>query len=121
MPATTGKAVDDTDVYRRLYDEVLADPAVAGVTRDLLAGLPVPADVVVDNLRLVAPASAVRGAVNTLSSQISGYLGGQRPTLTLSVDLRPMFAAIAKLGGDREARHHLPGRADFGHADLPGP
>lgn len=91
------QAVDDTDVYRRLYDEVLADPAVAGVTRDLLAGVPVPADVVVDSLRLVAPASAVRGAVNTLSSQISGYLGGQRPTLTLSVDLRPMFAAIAKL------------------------
>ncbi|WP_261557674.1 PI-PLC domain-containing protein [Frankia tisae] len=91
------QAVDETDVYRRLYDEVLADPAVAGVTRDLLAGLPVPAGVVVDNLRLVAPAPAVRGAVNTLSTQISGYLGGQRPTLTLSVDLRPMFAAIAKL------------------------
>ncbi|KJE23017.1 hypothetical protein FF36_02617 [Frankia torreyi] len=91
------QAVDETDLYRRLYDEVLADPALAGVTRDLLAGLPVPPDVVVDNLRLVAPAPAVRGAVNSLSAQISGYLAGQRPALTLSVDLRPTFAAIAKL------------------------
>jgi len=91
------EAVDGTDLYRRLYDEVLADPAVAGVTRDLLAGLPVPSAFVVDNLRIVAPEPAVRGAVDTLSSQIAGYLGGDRPALTLSVDLRPLFAAIAKL------------------------
>ncbi|MCL9797710.1 hypothetical protein MXD58_026020, partial [Frankia sp. AgKG'84/4] len=91
------QAVDDTDVYDRLYDQVLADPAVAGVTRDLLAGLPVPSDVVVDNLRIVAPESAVRGTVNTLSAQIADYLGGSNPTLSLSVDLRPVFTAIAKL------------------------
>lgn len=91
------QAVDETDLYRRLYDQVLADPAVAGVTRDLLAGLPVPPAFVVDNLRIVAPEPAVRGAVDTLSGQIAGYLGGTRPELTLSVDLRPLFVAIAKL------------------------
>jgi hypothetical protein len=37
-----GSALDDEHAYHRLYDQVLDDPAVAPVTRDLLGRRPVP-------------------------------------------------------------------------------
>lgn len=96
-PAYYEQAAERADVYRRLYDEVLTDPAVAEVTAEVLADLPVAPNAAVDNLRLVVPPSALRGTVSALSRQITGFLGGDRSTLRLRVGLDPLFTNIADL------------------------
>ena len=54
--------LDDEHAYERFYDQVLVDPAAAQVTRDLLAGLPVPRSKVLSNLKIVVPTATLRRA-----------------------------------------------------------
>jgi hypothetical protein len=76
--------------YDRLYDQVLTDPALADVTRDLLARLPVPANQITANLRLVVPPSTLRGMADAQINRTLQYLRGEDGELHLVADLKPI-------------------------------
>ncbi|UGQ13130.1 hypothetical protein LO772_05800 [Yinghuangia sp. ASG 101] len=87
------------DSYNRLYDEVLVDPEMADITRDLLARLPVPPNQVTANLRLVLPPSTLRGMAQDQIGRTVAYLRGEEKDLHFTVDLKPV---INNLGGVAE-------------------
>jgi hypothetical protein len=90
------RALDDAHAYDRLYSQVLPDPAVASLTKDLLAQLPFDRTLITANLRVVLPTSALRGLVDEQLDRALAYLHGS-PDLTLTVDLTPLFTNIAQL------------------------
>ncbi|MCF2527639.1 hypothetical protein [Yinghuangia soli] len=87
------------EAYDRLYDEVLVDPEMAHLTRDLLARLPVPPNQVTANLRLVLPPSTLRGMTGDQIGRVVAYLRGDEPDLRFYADLKPI---INNLGGVAE-------------------
>lgn len=87
------------DSYNRLYDQVLVDPEMADITRDLLARLPVPPNQVTANLRLVLPPSTLRGMTAEQIGRTVAYLRGDEGDLHFTVDLKPV---INNLGGVAE-------------------
>ncbi|PWI15053.1 hypothetical protein DI272_13405 [Streptomyces sp. Act143] len=92
-----GSVLDEEKAYTRLYNEVLVDPRAAAVTRSLLAGLPVPEAVVTSNIKLVLPPETVRELTQEQIDDVVGYLRGDRDTLALSVDLRPVLDNVDDL------------------------
>lgn len=96
-PAFHASVLDEVSAYDRLYDQVLVDPEAAAVTRNLLAGLPVPEAVVTSNVKLVLPPETVRDLVQEQIDGVVGYLSGDRADLSLTVDLRPVLANINDL------------------------
>jgi hypothetical protein len=83
--------------YDRLYDQVLVDPKLAGVTNDLLGRLPIPPNQVTANLRLVLPPSTLRGMVRDQIGHTVGYLRGDERELRLTVDLKPVINNLGKV------------------------
>ncbi|WP_428950431.1 hypothetical protein [Streptomyces sp. cg35] len=96
-PAFHASVLDEQRAYDRLYNEVLVDPAVSPVTRDLLAGLNVPEAQVTSNIKLVLPPETVRDLAQQQIDAVVGYLNGERATLDLTVDLRPVLANVDHL------------------------
>ncbi|WP_406463532.1 hypothetical protein OH768_48490 [Streptomyces sp. NBC_01622] len=90
-------ALDEEKAYDRLYSQVLVDPRTAAVTRGLLARLPVPEAQVTSNLKLVLPPETVRDLTQQQIDAVVGYLGGERDSLVLKVDLRPVLANLNDL------------------------
>ena len=89
--------LDDEHTYDRIYDEVLVDPASAGVTRDLLARLPIPHTTLLANLKIVLPPTTLRQLVDEQITHAVDYLRGDAPTLGLTVNLAPIVANISVL------------------------
>lgn len=89
--------LESEQAYDRLYDEVLVDPRLAGVTDDLLGRLPIPANQVTANLRLVLPPSTLRGLVKVQVGHAVGYLRGDERELRLTVDLKPVINNLGSL------------------------
>ena len=89
--------LDDEHAYDRLYDQVLVDPAMAKVTGDLLARLPVPDATVLSNLKVVLPPTTLRQLVNEQIGNAVRYLRGDSKTLSLTVDLHPVLNNIEVL------------------------
>ena len=83
--------------YDRLYDQVLVDPKLAGVTNDLLGRLPIPPNQVTANLRLVLPPSTLRGMVRVQVGHTIAYLRGDERELRLTVDLKPVINNLGKV------------------------
>ncbi|WP_239158210.1 PI-PLC domain-containing protein [Streptomyces sp. SID13726] len=96
-PAFYQSVLDEESAYDRLYDQVLVDPGTAPVTRGLLARLPVPEAVITSNLKLVLPPETARELTHEQIEAVVGYLNGDRDTLTLNVDLRPVLANLNDL------------------------
>ncbi|MFI7385511.1 hypothetical protein [Streptomyces sp. NPDC049813] len=96
-PAFHASVLDERHAYDRLYDEVLVDPRAAPLTRDLLAGLPVPEAQVTSNIKLVLPPETVRDLTRQQIDAVVGYLNGERAALDLTVDLRPVLASLDAL------------------------
>jgi hypothetical protein len=94
------QVLDSQRAYDRLYDEVLVDPASSPLTRDLLAGLPVPQDAVLANLKVVLPPTTLRQLVNEQINAALRYLRGDTAKLALSVDLTPIAANLTVLVQD---------------------
>jgi hypothetical protein len=88
------RVLDSQRAYDRLYDEVLVDPKSSPVTRDLLAGLPVPQEAVLANLKVVLPPTTLRQLVNEQINSALRYLRGDTAKLALSVDLTPIAANL---------------------------
>ncbi|WP_427924443.1 hypothetical protein [Streptomyces sp. cg40] len=96
-PGFYRSALDEQRAYDRLYSQVLVDPRTAAVTRGLLARLPVPEAQVTSNLKLVLPPETVRDLTEQQIDAVVGYLGGERDSLVLKVDLRPVLANLNDL------------------------
>ncbi|MET7485177.1 PI-PLC domain-containing protein [Streptomyces sp. NPDC005538] len=96
-PGFYRSALDEQKAYDRLYNQVLVDPRTAAVTRGLLARLPVPEAQVTSNLKLVLPPETVRDLTQRQIDAVVGYLGGERDSLDLTVDLRPVLANLNDL------------------------
>ncbi|MFF0725275.1 hypothetical protein [Streptomyces sp. NPDC004134] len=91
-------ALDREHAYDRLYDQVLVDPEASGVTRDLLARLPVPEAVVTSNLKTVLPPTTARALAEDVIGDAVAYLRGEKDDLTLEVDLRPVLDNLGAVG-----------------------
>ncbi|AKH85909.1 membrane protein [Streptomyces sp. CNQ-509] len=91
-------ALDREHAYDRLYDQVLVDPEASGVTRDLLARLPVPESVVTSNLKTVLPPTTARALAEDVIGDAVAYLRGEKDDLTLEVDLRPVLDNLGAVG-----------------------
>ncbi|MFE1799970.1 hypothetical protein ACFW9L_27920 [Streptomyces sp. NPDC059517] len=87
----------DEHAYDRLYNQVLVDPRITPVTRDLLGRLPVPEAVLTSNLKTVLPPETLRALTDQQIGHLVDYLRGNRDDLRLSVDLRPVIANITGL------------------------
>ncbi|WP_326799612.1 hypothetical protein OG946_33055 [Streptomyces sp. NBC_01808] len=91
-------ALDREHAYDRLYDQVLVDPEASGVTRDLLARLPVPEAVITSNLKTVLPPNTARALAEDVIGDAVAYLRGEKDDLTLEVDLRPVLDNLGAVG-----------------------
>lgn len=89
--------LDEESAYDRLYSEVLVDPEISPVTRDLLAHLPVPEALVTSNIKVVLPPTTVRALTDQQIHAVTGYLRGDRDELRLTVDLAPVLENLADL------------------------
>ncbi|MET7697721.1 hypothetical protein [Streptomyces sp. NPDC005485] len=89
--------LDDQHAYSRLYDQVLVDPRVSPVTRDLLGRLPVPEAAVTSNLKTVLPPETLRALTNEQIGHLVAHLRGDEDPLRLSVDVRPLAANLGDL------------------------
>ncbi|MFE9855493.1 hypothetical protein [Streptomyces sp. NPDC005780] len=96
-PSFYQSVLDDQKAYDRLYDEVLVDPGASGVTRDLLARLPVPEAIITSNIKVVLPPEKVRDLTHQQIDSVVGYLRGDVDTLRLTVDLRPVADNLGDL------------------------
>ncbi|WBB61592.1 hypothetical protein O7599_03275 [Streptomyces sp. WMMC500] len=120
-------ALDREDAYDRLYDQVLVDPEASGVTRDLLARLPVPEAVVTSNLKTVLPPDTARALAEGVIGDAVAYLRGERDEPTLEIDLRPVLDNLGAVGNvhfadvvadlqDRPAPDYAAFQSDLGEA-----
>ncbi|OKJ54077.1 hypothetical protein [Streptomyces sp. CB02115] len=89
--------LDEESAYDRLYSDVLVDPEISPVTRDLLAHLPVPEALVTSNIKVVLPPATVRALTDQQIEAVTGYLRGDRDELRLTVDLAPVLENLADL------------------------
>ncbi|MFI7341365.1 hypothetical protein ACIBUY_25905 [Streptomyces sp. NPDC050085] len=96
-PAFHASVLDEQHAYDRLYNEVLVDPEASPVTRDLLARLAVPEAQVTSNIKLVLPPDTLRDLTRQQIDAVVGYLNGDRATLDLTVDLRPVLDNVDQL------------------------
>ncbi|MFJ9242054.1 hypothetical protein [Streptomyces sp. NPDC101776] len=117
-PGFYQSVLDEQKAYDRLYNQVLVDPRTAAVTRGLLARLPVPEAQVTSNLKLVLPPETVRDLTRQQIDAVVGYLGGERDSLVLKVELRPVLANLNDLAqiyfGDLVASVQDRPEPDFG-------
>ncbi|MFE2295091.1 hypothetical protein [Streptomyces sp. NPDC059452] len=96
-PGFYQSVLDEESAYDRLYSEVLVDPAIAPVTRDLLAHLPVPEALITSNVKVVLPPATVRSLTDQQIHALTDYLRGDTDELRLSVDIEPVLRNLAEL------------------------
>ncbi|MEO3842070.1 hypothetical protein [Streptomyces sp. B22F1] len=75
-PAYYTGAVREADGYQRVYDEVLADPAVRQALRTGALGVPLRSDAVVDNLPLLVPRPVLEQAADRQARALVAALTG---------------------------------------------
>ncbi|MGC9544155.1 PI-PLC domain-containing protein [Streptomyces sp. UG1] len=92
-----GRVLEEERVYERLYDEVLVARQSATLTRDLLARLPVPESAATSNLKIVLPPETLRAMVNQQITEVIAYLEGDRGSLRLRVDVRPLAENVGRI------------------------
>ena len=81
-------AINETDAYNRVYDEVLVDEAMVDYTRDLLGGVEVEVqEEAVDLLREVMPPAYLQEQTEANVDRLTGFLRHEEETLEFYVDL----------------------------------
>ena len=87
-PEVYKTAINETDAYNRIYDEVLVDDALEDHTDDLLGGVEVAArEEVVEVLKDVMPPSYLREQIENNIDRYTGYLAGDYEKLDIFVEL----------------------------------
>lgn len=88
-------ALERQFVYGRIYEEILADPALADVVDPLLGNVSVVRSLLVSTLRLVLPPETIRSGVELAAAEWELYLSGEREVWQPRIDLRGIDANIA--------------------------
>ena len=87
-PEVYKSAINETDAYNRIYDEVLVDDVLEDQTDDLLGGVEVSThEEVVEVLKDVMPPSYLREQTENNIDRFTGYLVGDYEELNFFVDL----------------------------------
>ena len=87
-PEVYKTAINETDAYNRIYDEVLVDEVLEDQTGDLLGGVEVAThEEVVEVLKDVMPPSYLREQTEDNIDRFTGYLVGEYEELNFYVDL----------------------------------
>ena len=87
-PEVYKTAINETDAYNRIYDEVLVDDALADQAGDLLGGVEAETqEEVIEVLREVMPPSYLREQTENNIDRFTGYLVGDYKELNVYVDL----------------------------------
>ena len=87
-PEVYKTAINETDAYNRVYDEVLVDDALEDQTGDLLGGVDVAThEEVVEVLKDVMPPSYLREQVEANIDRFTGYLAGDHEEIDIFVEL----------------------------------
>src|SRR6476646_5695007 len=88
-PDYYNSALADSDAYNRFYTQVLADPAFASLTADLLGGtnLGDEKSVAVATLRLVLPPETLREITEATIAALIAYLRGESKRIDTQYDL----------------------------------
>ena len=87
-PEVYKSAINETDAYNRIYDEVLVDEALEDQTDDLLGGVEIAArEEVAEVLKDVMPPSYLREQTENNIDRFTGYLVGDYEELNFFVDL----------------------------------
>ena len=87
-PEVYKTAIDETDAYDRIYDEVLVDEALEDQTGDLLGGVEIAThEEVVEVLKDVMPPSYLREQTEENIDRFTGYLAGDYEELDILVEL----------------------------------
>jgi hypothetical protein len=93
-PAVYTSALDESDFYGRIYTDLLADPAVAEATSNMLGNLdlnPSMAEGILSfttsTLYLVAPPDTIQGGVEGFINNFTAYLRGDTEELQTRIDL----------------------------------
>ena len=101
-PEVYKSAINETDAYNRIYDEVLVDDALEDQTDDLLGGVEVAKhEEVVDVLKDVMPPSYLREQTEDNIERFTGYLVGDYEELNFYVDLKEPLNRIKLLVVER--------------------
>ena len=101
-PEVYKSAINETDAYNRIYDEVLVDDALEDQTDDLLGGVEVAThEEVVDVLKDVMPPSYLREQTEDNIERFTGYLVGDYEELNFYVDLKEPLNRIKLLVVER--------------------
>lgn len=100
-PDFYNETLDDQQVYRRVYAEVLTDPFLRDLTGDLLGDLDVGVDDVDDTVavtvamtRLALPPAVLRRATEHVISTLISYLRGETDRVEATVDLSSAIVTI---------------------------
>ena len=96
---TYTEAINETDAYNRVYDEVLVDDALQNATGNLLGGVDLGVEAAdnaaaVDLLREIMPPSYLREQAESNIARFTAYLRVENGPLRLYVDLKEPLARI---------------------------
>ena len=87
-PEVYRAAIDETDAYNRVYDEVLVDKALKDQTKSLLGGVEVGVqDDAVEILKTVMPPAYLREQTEENIDRLTGFLQGDIKLLNFYVEL----------------------------------
>lgn len=97
-PRFYADALNRSDIYDRIYTELLADPALQAVTSQLLGDIYIDASYseniysyAASTLRLVLPPNVIRQAVEAVLVELTAYLAGERDRLDAHLKLSKAF------------------------------
>ena len=80
-------AIDDTNAYNRIYDEVLVDEAFKEQTVNLLGGVEVSGDETVEILKTVMPPAYLREQTEENIDRFTAFLQGEIEKLDIYIEL----------------------------------
>ncbi len=87
-------ALDENEIYDRVYTELLADPGLSETLGNLLADLPVEPSLQVAAVRLVLPPDRVQEVVEALVDQIVAYLRDEHDFIGSDIGLSELYGEI---------------------------
>ena len=100
-------AINETDAYNRIYDEVLVDDALSGPTSNLLGGVELDLqNEAVTLLRQIMPPSYLQQQTENNIARFTSYMRGETEPLQLYIDLRQPLNRI-KTETQSEVNRHI--------------
>lgn len=107
QPETYYTAINQTDAYNRIYDEVLVDDALSASTRNLLGGVDLDLqNQAVPLLKAIMPPAYLQQQTENNIDRFTSYMSGETEPLQLYIDLQQPLQRI-KSEAQAEVRRHI--------------